>query len=430
MKRTKQQVVEEDKQIVKSAKIETIRRKKKELQELQEKEQNLLRHPSEDIKEFLESKHEVPWRISVSTKEPFSFGELPNSSLYLTFCSLNLKDKSNEVVAPKSISQRQLEKEKLKEIYLKKEKEGEDLKQIGCVLQVCVQDDEKRRKFILANLSFPHQTEFKLHHRFSEEEVSKLTFELKGRPNLMKEECESVDLQGFIVFNEKATFEDKAKTLFRMKRNYRTHIIDELKKTKYDDENAPWIKSKKEKFEKEKQKKEEEEEEENQLIDDHTEPKQFVRDGVEIHNLFTTHGRRAQKGDKVSIYYKGRLDPDHVKTFDRSTRKNPYVFRLGSKKVIKGINIGVEGMTTMAIRSLVIPPEQGFGEDGIPEVVPPNSTLYYDIQVLEIIPKKKYDAELLQKNKEKQKKENTKKAKKSTKEITKDMVDTKKKKKK
>jgi len=391
------------------------------------KENEFLRHPSQDIKEFLESQDSMEWRIRVTPDEPFSLGRVSNCTLHITNCALmlnvNTDSSGRRVALPSKIREREDAKKKLKSIMLHEEEEETDEKQIkpGCVLQACIQDDDKRRKFVLTTLAFPDRTEFTLNHFFSADEIGNVTFEVKGRPYLSKDKCQGVDLIGHVEFDEKATFEDKAKAYFRLRRNYFKEIVEKLKKTKYTDL-APWERSKVEKFEKQQEEKRKDQEEEERLTEDHTEPKEFERKSVQITNVFVGHGRKAQIGDKVSIYYKGRLDPDRVKTFDRSTRKNPFVFRLGTKKVIKGINIGVEGMTVCGIRELVIPPEKGFGEQGIIDKVPPNSTLYYDIELLELTPKKKYDKELLEKNKEKQEKEKAKKEKKSATTLTKDLV--------
>ncbi|KAF0972444.1 hypothetical protein FDP41_009347 [Naegleria fowleri] len=390
-------------------------------------EEEFMKHPSQDIKEFLENVQVMQWRIRVNPDEPFSLGQVSNCTLSITYCSLQV-DSLFDAALPSKVKEREEAKKKLKLILAQEEEEQakEKEKIPGCVLQACIQDDDKRKKFVLATLTHPLKSETNLNHMFSADEIGNLTFELKGRPYLLKEKCIGVDIHGYVEFSPNATFEDRAKAYFRLKRNYFKEIVEKLKKTKYTDL-APWEKSKVEKYEKQQQQKREEEEEAERLKEDYTEPKEFERQGVKITNVFVGHGRKAQIGDKVTIYYKGRLDPDKVKTFDRCTRKNPFSFRLGTKKVIKGINIGVEGMTVCGIRELVIPPEKGFGEKGIIDKVPPNATLFYDIELLELTPKKQYDKELIDKNKEKQEKEKAKKDKRSANSLVKDLVKEKKK---
>lgn len=101
-------------------------------------------------------------------------------------------------------------------------------------------------------------------------------------------------------------------------------------------------------------------------------------------------GAEAQTGKVVIVNYTGWLydatAPDGKgKKFDSSLdRKAPFGFFLGEGKVIKGWDQGVVGMKTGGRRMLIIPPDLGYGERGAGGVIPPNATLIFDIDLLEV----------------------------------------------
>ena len=85
----------------------------------------------------------------------------------------------------------------------------------------------------------------------------------------------------------------------------------------------------------------------------------------------------------VSVHYTGKLEDGTV--FDSSIpRGQPFTFTLGAGQVIKGWDLGVEGMKLGEKRSLVIPPHLGYGIRGAGATIPPNATLIFDIELLEV----------------------------------------------
>ena len=101
-------------------------------------------------------------------------------------------------------------------------------------------------------------------------------------------------------------------------------------------------------------------------------------------------GAEAVAGKPVIVHYTGWLyDPavpdGHGKKFDSSVdRKVPFGFFLGEGKVIKGWDEGVAGMKVGGQRTLVIPPAMAYGERGAGGVIPPNATLVFDVELLEV----------------------------------------------
>jgi len=101
-------------------------------------------------------------------------------------------------------------------------------------------------------------------------------------------------------------------------------------------------------------------------------------------------GDEAVPGKSVVVHYTGWLyDPaapdGHGKKFDSSVDRNvPFAFLLGSGKVIKGWDEGVAGMKVGGKRTLVIPPQKGYGERGAGGVIPPNATLLFDVELIEV----------------------------------------------
>jgi FKBP-type peptidyl-prolyl cis-trans isomerase FkpA len=99
-------------------------------------------------------------------------------------------------------------------------------------------------------------------------------------------------------------------------------------------------------------------------------------------------GAEATPGRTVSVHYTGWLhdtskSDGHGKKFDSSVdRGSPFEFNLGAGQVIRGWDEGVAGMKVGGKRTLVIPPEMGYGSRGAGGVIPPNATLVFDVELL------------------------------------------------
>jgi len=101
-------------------------------------------------------------------------------------------------------------------------------------------------------------------------------------------------------------------------------------------------------------------------------------------------GAEAVTGKPVSVHYTGWLfdpsKPDQKGTkFDSSRdRGQPFSFPLGGGRVIKGWDEGVAGMKVGGQRTLIIPPDFGYGARGAGGVIPPNATLIFDVELLDV----------------------------------------------
>jgi FKBP-type peptidyl-prolyl cis-trans isomerase len=105
--------------------------------------------------------------------------------------------------------------------------------------------------------------------------------------------------------------------------------------------------------------------------------------GLKYADIEAGKGETAKSGDFVKVHYSGYLTDG--KRFDSSVLRNkPFVFMLGQGRVIAGWEEGVQGMKIGGIRQLVIPPELGYGASGAGGVIPPNATLIFDVQLLEV----------------------------------------------
>jgi FKBP-type peptidyl-prolyl cis-trans isomerase len=106
--------------------------------------------------------------------------------------------------------------------------------------------------------------------------------------------------------------------------------------------------------------------------------------GLEYEDLKEGQGPAAKAGDMVEVHYTGWLKADGKK-FDSSVdRGKPFVFQLGARRVIAGWDEGVAGMKVGGKRKLIIPAKLAYGADGRPPVIPPNSDLIFEVELLAI----------------------------------------------
>lgn len=101
-------------------------------------------------------------------------------------------------------------------------------------------------------------------------------------------------------------------------------------------------------------------------------------------------GNEAVAGRQVTVHYTGWLydqsRADHKgQKFDSSRDRNePFTFRLGGGQVIQGWDQGVAGMKVGGKRTLTIPPQLGYGSRGAGGVIPPNATLLFEVELLDV----------------------------------------------
>ena len=89
------------------------------------------------------------------------------------------------------------------------------------------------------------------------------------------------------------------------------------------------------------------------------------------------------RGQTVIVHYTGWLE-DNTKFDSSRDRSDPFSFPVDCGYVISGWDEGVQGMQVGGVRRLVIPPELGYGAGGAGGVIPPNATLVFEIELLEI----------------------------------------------
>jgi FKBP-type peptidyl-prolyl cis-trans isomerase FkpA len=105
--------------------------------------------------------------------------------------------------------------------------------------------------------------------------------------------------------------------------------------------------------------------------------------GLKYDDLVEGEGAVAAAGQRVVEHYTGWLTDG--RKFDSSLDRNdPFSFALGAGQVIRGWDEGVQGMKIGGKRKLTIPPQLGYGARGAGGVIPPNATLVFEVELLEI----------------------------------------------
>src|SRR5215472_7260171 len=106
--------------------------------------------------------------------------------------------------------------------------------------------------------------------------------------------------------------------------------------------------------------------------------------GVQYWDITPGTGANAISGKKVTVNYTGWLTSG--KQFDTSVGKRPFQFKLGAGQVIQGWDDGVAGMKVGGKRQLRIPPNLGYGSQGVSGAIPRNATLIFDVELLAVGP--------------------------------------------
>jgi peptidylprolyl isomerase len=105
--------------------------------------------------------------------------------------------------------------------------------------------------------------------------------------------------------------------------------------------------------------------------------------GLKVTDIKVGSGPMAESGNTIAVHYTGYL-MDGTK-FDSSVdRGQPIVIKLGAGQVIKGWDEGLKGMRVGGKRKLVIPPAMGYGAQGYPPVIPPDATLQFDVELMDV----------------------------------------------
>ncbi|MCP3871149.1 MAG: FKBP-type peptidyl-prolyl cis-trans isomerase [Gammaproteobacteria bacterium] len=105
--------------------------------------------------------------------------------------------------------------------------------------------------------------------------------------------------------------------------------------------------------------------------------------GLKIEELAEGDGKAAQAKNTVTVHYTGWLT-DGTKFDSSLDRSDPFSFPLGAGRVIRGWDEGVEGMKVGGKRKLTIPSHLGYGRAGAGGVIPPDATLVFEVELLDV----------------------------------------------
>jgi len=105
--------------------------------------------------------------------------------------------------------------------------------------------------------------------------------------------------------------------------------------------------------------------------------------GLKIEDLKEGDGLEAKKGNSITVHYVGTL-ADGQKFDSSYDRNEPFTFTLGQGGLIPGWEQGILGMKVGGRRKLIVPPELAYGANGVPGRIPPNSTLFFEVELLEV----------------------------------------------
>jgi len=109
-----------------------------------------------------------------------------------------------------------------------------------------------------------------------------------------------------------------------------------------------------------------------------------MQSGLIIEDVVKGDGAEAVAGKTIVVHYVGTLE--NGTEFDSSRRRGaPFSFVLGSGRVIAGWEQGFAGMRIGGVRKLTIPPDLAYGPNGVPPGIPPNATLLFEVELLDVL---------------------------------------------
>jgi FKBP-type peptidyl-prolyl cis-trans isomerase len=106
--------------------------------------------------------------------------------------------------------------------------------------------------------------------------------------------------------------------------------------------------------------------------------------GMLIVDNVVGEGLEAEKFDILTVHYTGKLEDGTVFDSSKNPGRDPFPVTIGIGQVIKGWDEGIVGMKVGGTRTLTIPPEMGYGARGAGNVIPPNATLIFEVELLEV----------------------------------------------
>lgn len=109
-----------------------------------------------------------------------------------------------------------------------------------------------------------------------------------------------------------------------------------------------------------------------------------MKSGLIIVDNVIGEGLEAEKYDILTVNYTGKLEDGTVFDSSKNPGRDPFRFTVGLGQVIKGWDEGFVGMKIGGTRTLTIPPEMGYGARGAGDAIPPNATLIFEVELLEV----------------------------------------------
>ncbi len=109
-----------------------------------------------------------------------------------------------------------------------------------------------------------------------------------------------------------------------------------------------------------------------------------MKSGLIIADNVVGEGLEAEKYDILTVNYTGKLEDGTVFDSSKNPGRDPFRFTVGLGQVIKGWDEGIIGMKVGGTRTLTILPEMGYGARGAGDMIPPNATLIFEVELLEV----------------------------------------------